>query len=100
MRTIHWDSCSAALCKDMSEQEKKDVAWYPGEELCVGEPYTLFQKEQIRINKLYTKGSKKYRAPNLTFTAKQLETTKRKRIESARRRFDLSNLRPYTKRSN
>jgi len=76
-RTEHFESCSAALCKDMTDKEKGEAIWYPGEEICSGKPPNDFIKEQQRMNRRLKKGTASY--GNKSYTAKMLETTKRDR---------------------
>jgi len=77
----HFKDCSAALCKDMTKQEMEEVIWYPGEKICIGQPYTHFQKEQQRINRWHAKGARKYSGCNLTFTAAELTKMRLERYQ-------------------
>lgn len=49
----HSDFCSAPLCQ---ENCPVNAVWYPGEEVCLKQPYTKWQKKQLDINKWVSKG--------------------------------------------
>ena len=67
----HNENCSAPICScDPNPNYKKEVLWTPGESVCRQQPYQEFQKKQLIINRLVSKG--KY-ALDKFFTAIDLE---------------------------
>lgn len=73
----HFLLCEAPICAD--DTLKNDIVWYPGEPVCRKKPYTKLQKNQLRINALYSKGLLKN--PDQHFTTLQLKRIKRVRPE-------------------
>ena len=70
----HLENCPAPICQcDENPNYKKEVLWYPGEEVCNKRPIQKFQKVQLEINKLVEKGA--FKNIKKSYTAHQLETT-------------------------
>lgn len=70
----HQKVCNASICNcDQNKNYKKEVVWYPGEEVCQKTPYTKFQKKQLEINRDVKSGHFKHL--DRCYTAHELETT-------------------------
>lgn len=64
--------CEAPICsQDTSPNWRKEVVWFPGEEVCGSKPLYLFQKKQLQINKELKAGT--FKNTSRAFTASELE---------------------------
>ena len=69
----HYLVCEAPVCQcDPNPNYKKEVLWWPGEEVCKKDPDQKFQKKQLDINKWVRKG--KFKNVDEAYTANDLET--------------------------